>query len=292
MKKVLGIVGSMRKSGNCELFVKEVSRNIQVPHELQLLRLPEFKLDYCNGCYRCLMADQDCVLKDDLSLVLDEIESADALILAVPTYFLSAHSCLKTFVDRGISFYSRAEKLWGKPAVGIGIAGIEGKEGSTLLDVESFFVSLMAQNKSSKIVYGALPGEAVLSQGNRSVAGELAKALFTEPQPKEGLFCSCCGGETFRFNNDKTVRCMLCSESGTLVVNEERALIEMDQSEHRFLTSETEALRHRDWLLGMVGRFKEKKESLMKVRAGYKDNVAWVSPREDSSKNESKKKWQ
>ena len=280
MKKVLGIVGSLRRSGNCELFIKEVSRNIQTPHELQLLRLPEFKLDYCNGCYRCLVTEKDCVIKDDLTSILDAIENADALILAVPTYFLAGHACLKTFIDRGLSFYSRAEQLWGKPAVGIGIAGIEGKEGSTLLDIERFFLTLMAKNKSSRIIYGALPGETLLNEDNRLVAGELARALFSTSPEKSGLYCSCCGGETFRFYAENKVRCMLCSESGTLITSDDQAEVKMNPGEHQFLASETEALKHRDWLLGMVGRFKEQKEALAKVRNDYKDEVSWVLPSE------------
>ncbi len=278
MKKVLGIVASLRNVGNCEIMVKEIGRGITVPHELQLMRLPEFNLKYCNGCYRCLMAKRGCVLKDDLATILDAIASADAIILAVPTYFLAGPACLKTFVDRGISFYSRAEQLWGKPAVGIGIAGIEGKEGSTLLDIERFLTTLMAQNRSSRIVYGALPGEVVLNQANRSVAKELATALFAAPQPEQGLCCTCCGGKTFRFYPGNRVRCMLCSESGTLVTGGEQPAIEMQQSEQPFLADGTAALNHRDWLLGMLGRFKEQKESLAQVRAAYEDEVAWLRP--------------
>ena len=287
MKRILGIVGSLRKAGNCELFVKEVSRHIQTPHELQLLRLPEFRLDYCNGCYRCLTAERGCVLKDDLSMVLDAIEGADALILAVPTYFLSAHSCLKAFVDRGISFYSRAETLWGKPAVGVGIAGIEGKEGSTLLDIERFFTTLMVKNQASTIVYGALPGEALMNQANRSVASNLASTLFSTPLPKkEGLFCSCCGGETFRFSAGGQVRCMLCSELGKLVVDGLSPRIEMNEGDHQLLANEAEALKHREWLPGMVGRFKEQKEALAEVRSDYEDEVSWLLPSKGLSKRE------
>jgi multimeric flavodoxin WrbA len=278
MKKILGIVGSLRKLGNSEIMVKEISREITIPHELQLLRLPEFNLKYCNGCYRCLMAKRGCVLKDDLSTILDAIAEADALILAVPTYFLAAHACLKTFVDRGISFYSRSEQLWGKPAVGIGIAGVEGKEGSTLLDIERFLATLMSKNMDSRIIYGALPGETMLNQENRSVAKELANALFAVPQDKEGLFCSSCGGETFRFYADNRVRCMLCSEAGELVADGDQLRIEMVLSEHQFLANEAEALRHRDWLLSMVGRFKEQKDVLAKVKIEYTDEVPWVKP--------------
>lgn len=283
MKRILGIIGSPRKSGNCELFVKEVSRHVQVPHELQLLRLTESKLDYCNGCYRCLTAERDCVLKDDLSLVLDAIEGADALILAVPTYFLSAHSCLKAFVDRGISFYSRAETLWGKTAVAVGIAGIKGKEGSTLLDLERFLATLMTKNYSSAIIYGALPGEALMSQTNRSVASELAGSLFSTPQSEnQSLSCPCCGGETFRFYDNKRVRCMLCSEAGELIVEGGSARIEIKQGDHPLLGSEADALKHRDWMLGIVGRYSEQKEALAKVRSEFKDAVPFIVPGDNS----------
>jgi multimeric flavodoxin WrbA len=279
MKKILGIVGSQRKLGNSEVMVKQISREIDVPHQLQLLRLPEFNLKYCNGCYRCLIAERGCVLKDDLAAILDAIAAADALILAVPTYFLAGPSCLKVFVDRAISFYARGEQLWGKPAVGIGIAGIEGKEGSTLLDIERFFTTLLAENRAGRIVYGALPGETMLNQANRTVAKELADALFSVPQPAEsGLSCSSCGGETFRFYADNRVRCMLCSEPGRLVITNEQARIEMDQTERRFMASAADALQHRDWLLGMVGRFKEKKEVLAEIRDEYSDETSWVKP--------------
>ena len=82
MKKILGIVGSKRSSGNCEIMVKEISRQVPEPHQLQLLRLPDFDIRYCTGCYRCLIKGRGWVIGDDLSIVLDAIAGADALILA------------------------------------------------------------------------------------------------------------------------------------------------------------------------------------------------------------------
>ena len=278
MKKILGIVGSSRGSGNSELMIKQISRELKEPHLLQLLRLPEFKLNYCNGCFRCLLADSGCVIPDDLHTVLDAIADADALILAVPTYFLAAHSCLKVFIDRGISFYSRTEELWGKPAVGVGIAGGKGSEGSTLLDIERFFITLQAQNKHSEIITGALPGEALLGESNRAIAAQLAEALFATPSPKTGLHCPFCQGETFRFYPDNQVRCMLCSQAGTLVSSDSRLSIEMRSDERPFLASEADALHHREWLLGTVGRFMEQKAALTKVRAKFCDETSWISP--------------
>ena len=163
-------------------------------------------------------------------------------------------------MDRGISFYGLAEQLWGKPVVGVGIAGIEGKEGSTLLDIERFFAAILAKNQLSNIVYGALPGEVILNDKNKMTAAEMAAAqmaaaqmaaaLFAPSTPKKELCCPLCGGETFRFLEDNRVRCMLCSDSGSLTLKDCQLVFEIDKSGHELLGSETAGLKHRDWLCG------------------------------------------
>jgi multimeric flavodoxin WrbA len=278
MKKILGIIGSKRSSGNCEVMAKEISRQVPEPHQLTLLRLPEFNLSYCTGCYRCLIKNQGCVLKDDLAIVLGAIADADGLILTAPTYFLSGHSSLKVFIERGISFYSLSDSLWGKPAIGAGIAGLEGKEGSTLLDIERFFSALLAENKQSRIVYGALPGEVMLNQKNKEIAAELGRNLFGQRKPKEGLCCQLCGGETFRFMDGNRVRCMLCSDEGTWAVKNNQLVLGIVAGEHEFLSDKKQALKHRDWLLGMVGRFQESKEKLKEIAAEYENDGLWIRP--------------
>lgn len=278
MKKVLGIVGSRRVSGNCELMVKAISRQVPEPHKLMLLRLPEFDLRYCTGCYRCLVTNQGCVLKDDLATVLAAIADADGLILGVPTYFLGGHSCLKVFLQRALSFYRLADSLWGKPAVGIGVAGIEGKEGSTLLDIEGFLSTLMAENKKSRIVYGALPGEVLLKEKNRQIAAELGQNLFGKVKTNGEFSCRLCGGETFRFEGRNHVRCMLCSNTGTWSVKNERLSLGIEAEEHDFLADRKQALKHRDWLRGMVGRFQESKERLKSVAAEFEDETSCILP--------------
>lgn len=278
MKQVLGIIASHRHLGNCEIMVREISRQLTVPHQLRLLRLPDFSLRYCNGCYRCLIRKGGCVLSDDLAVILAAIADADALILAAPTYFLGAHACLKMFVDRGISFYAMAAQLWGKPAVGIGVAGIEGKEGSTLLDIERFLLTIQARNQMSRIVYGALPGEVVINDHNKQVAGELAAALFGEAAARKGLCCPSCGGATIRFLDNGQVRCMLCSNTGALVDGPGGLTLEIEKSAHEFIADKNAALQHSDWLKGMLARYQEQKTRLKEIQAGYKDETVWVKP--------------
>jgi multimeric flavodoxin WrbA len=279
VKKVLGIVGSLRDSGNCEVMIKQISREIKEPHELRLLRLPELDLKYCRGCYRCLQTPYTCVIRDDLEIALDAISESDGLILAAPTYFLAAHACLKVFVDRGISFYGRHEKLWGKPAVGLGVAGLQGKEGGVVLDIQRFFISLMADLKSSGVVYGALPGEAYSNVSNLDVAKKQAEALFSESTTKSKMSCRYCGSNAFSFLSENKVQCLLCGEYGLIKADNDHSSIEMYKSSHPLFSSEHDALLHREWLNGMVKHFDKNKKSLAKVRKEFRDSVEWVRPR-------------
>ena len=93
-KRLLGIVGSMRKLGNCELFIKETARLIPEPHALSLIRLPELDIKPCTGCYQCI-ATGACPQKDDVSFVIRSIAEADGLIIAAPVYFLGAQGSIK-----------------------------------------------------------------------------------------------------------------------------------------------------------------------------------------------------
>ena len=278
MKKILGIIGSPRKLGNSEIMIKEISRHITVPHQLNLIRLSDFNILPCRGCYQCLFKEERCILDDELPTVLNAIIEADALIVATPTYFLSANSSLKRLIDRGLAFYAHGEALWGKPALGIGVAGIDGKEGYTLLGIESFLLSILAENKKSVMIYGALPGEIFLNAKNKQMAVTLASALFEPPSEKDGPSCPLCGGQTFRFLGDNRIRCMLCSNSGSIRMETERPEFTIHKSDHDFFLSKENAQKHKEWLLGMKGRFIEEKSKLKEISFPYLNEGNWIKP--------------
>jgi multimeric flavodoxin WrbA len=278
MKKILGIIGSPRKLGNCEIMVKEISRQISIPHELKLLRLQDFKILPCRGCYRCLYKTEHCVLEDDLASVVKAIVDADALIVSAPTYFLGVNACIKGLLDRGLSFYSQIEKLWHKPAVGVVIAGIEGKEGYSLLGIQSFLKLILAENKQTRIVYGALPGEVFMNPENKQTAAELASVLFEPCVEKKGACCPLCGGDTFRFIENNRVRCMLCSNSGLMTMQDGTPVFEISKSDHELFLSKEEAVKHREWLLGMKSRFVQQKKDLKEITGSYIKQGNWVKP--------------
>jgi multimeric flavodoxin WrbA len=278
MKTILGIIGSPQKLGNCEIMVKEISRQISIPHELKLLRLQNFKLLPCKGCYQCLHKDGQCVIDDDLNSVIKAIIDADALIVSAPTSFPGINASLKTFLDRGISFYAYIENLWSKPAVGVAIAGIEGKEGYSRLIIQSFLKMVFADDKSTKVVCGALPGEIFLSKENKQTARELASALFGPRVEKKGPCCPQCGGDTLRFLDNNRVRCMLCSNAGTMTMHGTTPVFEINKSDHELFFSKEESLKHRDFLLGMKSLFSPKKKILREITRSYLNYGIWIKP--------------
>lgn len=278
MQKILGIIGSPRRLGNCEVMVKEISRNISEPHTLKLVRLSDFNVLPCTGCYTCLIKKNGCVLKDDFSGISEMILESDALIVAAPTYFLGANSCLKRFTDRGLALHQDAEKLWGKPSVGIGIAGIEGKEGYTLLGIESFIKLLLADLKKCVIVYGALPGEIFLNRENKEIASRLASNLFEPAANETHSACPLCGGETFRFFGDNRVQCMLCSNIGTFDMEDGVPVFNIQRGAHEFFLTLQDVIDHREWLVGMKSRFLKHKRELKQVSLDYRKDGEWVKP--------------
>ena len=278
MKNVLGIIGSPRKLGNSEIMIKEISRNISEPHELNLLRLTDFNIGSCRGCYSCLFKEEHCVIKDDLYTIVDAMCAADAIILAAPTYFLGANASLKRFVDRSFALYACIDRLFGTPSVGICIAGIPGKEGHGLLGVENFLKMSFTASKMTRVVYGALPGEVFLNEENRSTAAELGKSLFNPVVETMGPRCPVCGGDSFRFLGGADIRCMLCSNRGTLDASSGTPVINIERSDHEMFLSKAGLLKHKDWLIGMRSRFVEKKAALKAVCVGYRKDGTWIKP--------------
>ena len=80
---------------------------LEVIHDLErvnLLRLPEFEIQSCRGCYRCLMEDQACPLEDDFYGVLAAITAADALVVAATVPILHLVALFQVFLSSSIVY--------------------------------------------------------------------------------------------------------------------------------------------------------------------------------------------
>ncbi len=268
MKRILGLIGSPRKLGNCEVFTKELCRQLGEEHELRLLRLSELDIQPCRGCYRCLYGAK-CPIDDDLQLALEALAEADAYIVAVPAYFLSANSSLKRLLDRGLSFYGVKERLWGKPSLALGFAGIEGKEGTTLLQAQSFLKCLLSDIKASATIYAALPGEVFFEAEGLAAARRLAGALFGEAIAGEGPRCPLCGGNSFSFMGALRARCLLCGNEGDMSIEGGEPVFDIRKGGHELFLDREAAIAHEAWLKKMKEDFMAGLPRIRKVREEY-----------------------
>ncbi len=278
MLTVLALLTSPRTLGNCEIMAKEISRHIGTDHELKLLRLSDYRIKPCRGCYVCLFKDQACPLEDDFYQVVEALAAADGWIVCTPAYFLGPNATLKVLLDRGLALYAHGDRLWRKPAVGIAIAGIPGKQGYTQLGLESFLKLLLADIKALRTIFGALPGEIFLNQSNRDAAVRIGHALFGSAQGAPEPCCPLCGGQTFRFEGDFSVRCMLCSNAGTIHLANKRPVLDIAPGDHDFFFSPEQARTHQKWLVGMKSRFVDQKRRLKQISLRYRYLGTWIKP--------------
>jgi NAD(P)H-dependent FMN reductase len=273
-KTVLGIIGSQRKLGNCELFVKEVSRNIPFGHDLKLVRLPALDIRPCNGCYRCVSVGT-CSIEDDLPFLIDQVAASDALIIASPVYFLGTHASVKQLLDRAFAFFSAVERIAGKPTLLVNTYGMKDRLGTApqaLLSLASF---LALDVRESVDLRAALPGDVLTSKQHVRTAARLAGLLAGRGKRSRRVHRACpfCGNHIIRMRKNDFI-CTLCH--GDFTLDDQGMPLKGDGG---WDVGSIEFVRaHREWLKGMKAKFLANKRELLTRTLPYRDMGQWVGP--------------
>lgn len=101
MKNILIISSSPRKSGNSQLLCEAFKKGAEAAgHQAELVRLADLQIGFCRACDACMKNGGSCILKDDMSILLDQFQKADVLVLATPVYFYGISAQMKAFIDR------------------------------------------------------------------------------------------------------------------------------------------------------------------------------------------------
>jgi multimeric flavodoxin WrbA len=222
--RILGLVGSSRRLGNTEVLVTEVARAAaESVATVRLLRLSDLKLLPCTGCMVCALRDGGaCPLDDDMEFLLGEMEATQALILGAPTYSLLPPAPVKAWADRFLMAFGRQPACAPKPAVVVGVAGLEDWSRQQLPILNSVVMAYGYRLVDSLIAYAPSPGEVLLDPGNvarAALAGSrLGRAMTGEEiRPSFGAGrCPVCGSDFFRFTR-AGLECPVCAARGELV---------------------------------------------------------------------------
>ncbi len=276
MAKILGIVASQRRLGNSEILVKEAARAAGAGHTLELVRLADFNLQPCKGCYTCLAPGKLCPQKDDLYFLADKIAAADAVILSGPCYAMGPAAVTKLFGDRIIALAQRIGDFWGKPCVVIGTAGIKGVEGYTLsaLVAEARFMGWAV--KDASMFLGALPGEGVAADGALDRVRLMGERLFGPArQPVDGE-CPTCWSELWKFPQPDSAVCPFCGQQAHLTVEAGAVHWQYGEPGPRF-TLDWLKNHFQGWLREKVEEYVQKRKELAAIRNVYKTDDVWLS---------------
>ncbi len=100
MKKVIGFCGSPKKGSNTENLLKKVLEGAEkAGAETEWHDVKKLTLGNCLGCAGC-RRNNDCVIKDDMTEMINKVKNADSVVFASPIYMLQMTAHLKIFIER------------------------------------------------------------------------------------------------------------------------------------------------------------------------------------------------
>ena len=173
---VIAVVGSPRSGGNSETIVDAVLAGAKENgKDVKKYNLNKMKVVGCQACMGCKKSGK-CVQKDDMIALLEDIKTAEAVVLSTPFYFGSSNAQFRLFQDRCYSLFDMSFKSFipeGKKLVTIVTCG-SGEEGAvaTAGAIEGVYAGLFKMVPVDKIVLAG-GGPPTVAAGNNDV---LAKA--------------------------------------------------------------------------------------------------------------------
>ena len=100
MKNILIISTSIRHKSNSEILAEQALQGaLAAGNNAELIILKDKDIRFCRGCLAC-QKTMKCVIKDDVSEILEKVKAADTVVFATPIYYYELSGQLKTLLDR------------------------------------------------------------------------------------------------------------------------------------------------------------------------------------------------
>lgn len=166
-KRICIISGSPRKGGNSDTLCEEFRRGCEeAGHRVIKINLREKKIGFCKACYACRQTGE-CIQKDDVPEILQEMQRADVIALATPVYFYSMAGQVKTLIDRCLSC---GAKLANKKFIFIATATDGRAEMERTIDALRGFTDCLPGAEIGGVICGAGAWQLGDIQGNPAMA--------------------------------------------------------------------------------------------------------------------------
>ena len=163
--KVIAINGSPNKEGNTFHALNMVGNELRAQGiEFDILHIGHKMIHGCTGCGTCAMnRDEKCTIKtDDLNQWIQQIKTADGIILGSPVYYSGVAGTMKSFLDR-LFFVSGTNGNFFRHKVAAAVTAVRRTGGSATLDCLYHYLSysemILATSNYWNVIHGAAPGE-------------------------------------------------------------------------------------------------------------------------------------
>jgi len=99
--KVISVLGSPRKEGTSSRIAQAFTDTMKKKGvEVERFYLNRMTYKGCQGCEKCHTKQDKCILKDDLTPVLNAMRSSDVAVFSSPVYYGDTSGQFKSFIDR------------------------------------------------------------------------------------------------------------------------------------------------------------------------------------------------
>jgi len=108
--KIIAVNGSPRKNWNTDTLLKKVLDGAAATGaETEMVYLYDLNFKGCKSCMACKLKKEPrpnrCILRDELTAVLDRVHEADAVVLGSPIYFSEVTGEMRSFFERFLFQY-------------------------------------------------------------------------------------------------------------------------------------------------------------------------------------------
>ena len=126
-----------KENSSTFLLAKEVLRGLKKEGvTCEVLHLDDFRVFFCKHCEACHKRILHCLIKDDVSAILNKMLNTDGIIFASPNYINQVTGLMKAFFDRSAHFI-HCKRLLGKYIVGVVSSG--SGQSKEVLDYIAFY---------------------------------------------------------------------------------------------------------------------------------------------------------
>lgn len=172
-KKVLILSGSPRKNGNSDLLCNEFAKGAEeAGNTVEIIRVAEKNIGYCKACYACRNTGE-CIIKDDMSEIMQKIIDCNVLVLASPVYFYSVDAQLKAVIDRTVARWTEVKNK--ELYYIVTAADTENESAKTTVDCFKGYADCIEGAKEKGVIYG---------MGNYEKGEVIGKSVMREAYEK------------------------------------------------------------------------------------------------------------